>query len=133
MENIFETHWKLQKIKLNPDEKVLVAPATTDYLKIHGNGLMELIKPLNYEFEMSHQAAVQISGLFKGLTIISFILFDIVSHRNDHGVPIYFLVMCTSQYCNQPSTFYFQFYWFSFLSTEVQYTLIVGTCNADRI
>ncbi|VBB27232.1 unnamed protein product [Acanthocheilonema viteae] len=55
-----------EKINLRPDEKVIFAPATTDYLKIHGNGLIELIKPLNYEFEMSHQAAVQISGLFKG-------------------------------------------------------------------
>ncbi|VDO17588.1 unnamed protein product, partial [Brugia timori] len=55
-----------EKINLRPDEKVIFAPATTDYLKIHGNGLIELIKPLNYEFEMSHQAAVQISGMFKG-------------------------------------------------------------------
>ncbi|EFO27657.1 hypothetical protein LOAG_00836 [Loa loa] len=55
-----------EKISLNPNEKVIFAPATTDYLRIHGNGLIELIKPLNYEFEMSHQAAVQISGLFKG-------------------------------------------------------------------
>ncbi|EJW76160.1 hypothetical protein WUBG_12931, partial [Wuchereria bancrofti] len=54
------------KINLRPDEKVIFAPATTDYLKIHGNGLIELIKPLNYEFEMLHQAAVQISGMFKG-------------------------------------------------------------------
>ncbi|MCP9264161.1 Cadherin domain protein [Dirofilaria immitis] len=54
-----------KKINLGPDENVVFAPATTDYLKIHSNGLIELIKPLNYEFETSHQAAVQISGLFK--------------------------------------------------------------------
>uniref|UniRef100_A0A1I8EI80 Uncharacterized protein n=1 Tax=Wuchereria bancrofti TaxID=6293 RepID=A0A1I8EI80_WUCBA len=63
--NIVATDSFEQKINLRPDEKVIFAPATTDYLKIHGNGLIELIKPLNYEFEMLHQAAVQISGMFK--------------------------------------------------------------------
>uniref|UniRef100_A0A915Q850 Cadherin domain-containing protein n=1 Tax=Setaria digitata TaxID=48799 RepID=A0A915Q850_9BILA len=53
-------------INLRPNENVVFAPATTDYLRIHSNGSIELIKPLNYELEMSHQAAVQISGPFKG-------------------------------------------------------------------
>ncbi|VDK82940.1 unnamed protein product [Litomosoides sigmodontis] len=59
-----------QKINLRPDEKVIFAPVITDYLKIHGNGLIELIKPLNYELEMLHEAAVQISGLFKGQSVV---------------------------------------------------------------
>ncbi|CAG9529634.1 unnamed protein product [Cercopithifilaria johnstoni] len=61
-----------EKINLRPDEKVVFAPTTTDYLKIHGNGLIELIKPLNYEFEITHQAAVQISGLFKGQPLFDY-------------------------------------------------------------
>ncbi|VDN37984.1 unnamed protein product, partial [Gongylonema pulchrum] len=55
-----------KQIPLDPDEKIPLAPLTTDYLRIHGNGSLELIKALNYELEAFHQAAVQISGQFKG-------------------------------------------------------------------
>ncbi|VDN07216.1 unnamed protein product, partial [Thelazia callipaeda] len=55
------------KINLDSNENIMLAPITTDYLRIHNNGSIELIKQLNYELEMSHQAAVQISGPLKGM------------------------------------------------------------------
>lgn len=57
--------FKFQRISLNSDERVSKLSSESTTLKVHQNGQLELIGPLNYEAQNELQLTVQIDGTHK--------------------------------------------------------------------
>ncbi|KAE9548545.1 hypothetical protein FO519_008238, partial [Halicephalobus sp. NKZ332] len=69
------------QVSLFSDEKIDLAPIESDFLKIHENGSVELIRELNFESENEIGVSVSISGPFN--TVVK-------EDNREHSVPVDF-------------------------------------------